>query len=572
MLSYDPTARRAFLHPLSIVISIIALLPGLALAQPTINWCVLPDHNGAQLAQTVDIASDQKAIVCGDFRQDLNFGCSGSLTGPPANEPVSMYIAKLRKADGACNWQWEYGNDTSLQRVTDTALGSSNDVIMVGYFDDTFHFGGANLVTAGDHDAFVAKLSYAAGTEIWSARFGDANFDQALHTTLDSNDDVIVVGYFSGEITFGLETHTSWGAEDMFVVKLDGSTGAVIWSTWFGGLALDTLTGVHTDSNDDVIIVGRTEGTINFGGGPLDGTGKSMCVLAKISGVDASHIWSRAFGNATTDVFSNTVDIDGADNIIAAGNFDGTGADFGGGMLAGVDSTDIWMAKFDGDANHIWSQAFTGAGEQQMQDVSTTPNGVILLTGQYENMMDLGCGSMTANDVNGFVARFDPGGSCAWDVNVGGADYQSILAAAIDPGGDFYITGRAFGTVDLGTGAKTAKGMDVLAAYYTDDVATGIDAESTPRAARLHQSYPNPFNPATTIPLELDRASNVRLAIYDVNGRHVRTLLDRELGAGPHAFYWDGKDARGESVASGVYFYRLTTDRTSAVRKTVLLK
>jgi hypothetical protein len=75
----------------------------------------------------------------------------------------------------------------------------------------------------------------------------------------------------------------------------------------------------------------------------------------------------------------------------------------------------------------------------------------------------------------------------------------------------------------------------------------------------LGLAHPNPFNPSTTITFALARPDNARLDVYTIDGRHVRTLVDRGLGAGPHSASWDGKDKTGQAVGSGTYFYRLTT-------------
>jgi hypothetical protein len=88
----------------------------------------------------------------------------------------------------------------------------------------------------------------------------------------------------------------------------------------------------------------------------------------------------------------------------------------------------------------------------------------------------------------------------------------------------------------------------------------------------LHQNIPNPFNPTTRLAFELAAPGYARLAIFDVRGRWVRTLADAALAAGPHTLLWDGTDARGSSVASGVYFARLTSDGQSAVRRLLLVR
>jgi aminopeptidase N len=93
-----------------------------------------------------------------------------------------------------------------------------------------------------------------------------------------------------------------------------------------------------------------------------------------------------------------------------------------------------------------------------------------------------------------------------------------------------------------------------------------------PASAFLSQNWPNPFNPSTTIEFGLSRPGNVSLRIYDSRGALVNTLLDRHLPAGSHETVWNGTDSKGNQVASGVYFYRLTSGERTLTRKMVLLR
>jgi len=94
-----------------------------------------------------------------------------------------------------------------------------------------------------------------------------------------------------------------------------------------------------------------------------------------------------------------------------------------------------------------------------------------------------------------------------------------------------------------------------------------------PAAFSLEQNFPNPFNPSTTIRYGLPEGSTVSLKIYDVMGREVRTLLSGYQEAASYSLVWNGTDNAGGPVSSGVYIYRLTSDRGfSAARSMVLLK
>ncbi len=74
---------------------------------------------------------------------------------------------------------------------------------------------------------------------------------------------------------------------------------------------------------------------------------------------------------------------------------------------------------------------------------------------------------------------------------------------------------------------------------------------------RLEQNYPNPFNPETAIRFELPRTGRVRLAIMNLQGQVMRTLVDEERAVGSHTLIWDGRDDSGQPAATGIYLVRM---------------
>ncbi len=105
-------------------------------------------------------------------------------------------------------------------------------------------------------------------------------------------------------------------------------------------------------------------------------------------------------------------------------------------------------------------------------------------------------------------------------------------------------------------------------------VAGVLELQSTPREFALHQNFPNPFNPDTTIKYDLAESADVTLQIYNVLGQVVRTLVASEAqNAGRYQIRWNGMDDRGVSVSSGIYFYQISAEgKFQNVRKLMLLK
>jgi len=105
---------------------------------------------------------------------------------------------------------------------------------------------------------------------------------------------------------------------------------------------------------------------------------------------------------------------------------------------------------------------------------------------------------------------------------------------------------------------------------------TAVDDEpgaaQLPQTLEVSQNYPNPFNPATRFDFNLPARSEVEVVVYNSLGQKVRVLLNTTLPAGEHHVTWDGRDASGAPVASGVYFYRVNAGDYYSTRKMVLMK
>ena len=113
--------------------------------------------------------------------------------------------------------------------------------------------------------------------------------------------------------------------------------------------------------------------------------------------------------------------------------------------------------------------------------------------------------------------------------------------------------------------------------YFENQEVTGVGEPGNggtgePETFVLGQNYPNPFNPETTVGFTMGRAMRITLTVYDVNGGEVATLVDGEMAAGTHTVRWNGRDASGQAVASGVYLYRLRAGQRVQTRKMVLIR
>ncbi len=137
-------------------------------------------------------------------------------------------------------------------------------------------------------------------------------------------------------------------------------------------------------------------------------------------------------------------------------------------------------------------------------------------------------------------------------------DFKIILFGGLDPYGN---ATNDLCIYDLSTNTWLLVGID--------------DEPSNPNTQPLlSQNYPNPFNPTTIIKFSTTVSTeNVELVIYNLKGQKVQTLVNETIPAGEHSVFWNGKDEYGNSVSSGLYFYKLIiNNKTEAVKKCLLLK
>lgn len=188
-------------------------------------------------------------------------------------------------------------------------------------------------------------------------------------------------------------------------------------------------------------------------------------------------------------------------------------------------------------------------------------------------------------DLVGVTSNVSAVGACVRAVTAGwsqmrevscGSGYYSQDSPTVDFGLWFFtsvdtleITWPTSGKVQTFTNIAADQRLTI-----PENVSTGVgDSEPTPRAFRLYPCYPNPFNPVTRFRYDLPEPASIRLEIFDLSGRLVRVLVDGEtLATGRNEAVWDGRDAAGQVVAAGTYFYQLQAGTFRQTERMTLVK
>lgn len=307
--------------------------------------------------------------------------------------------------------------------------------------------------------ATTQSVSTGTGSYVWSKNFGGAlSTDNAIVTStgVDSSGNMIVTGYFQGNVDFGGGTASSIGGQDIFVAKYS-STGAYVWSKTMGSVADDYANALCVDRSGNIIVTGSFNYSVDFGGVMLTSAspGFSDVFLVKYSAAGVRQ-WSRQFGDTGNDVaYGVTADVSG--NVVVTGSFVGS-VDFGGGRLtSNLNSNDIFVARYSATGAHSWSRAFGSSGDDHGNAVATDGIGSVVVTGYFNNSIDFGGGPLTsAGNKEIFLLELNSSGQQVWSKRFGGASIDVANAVAIDSGGNIIITGFFYGTVDFGGGPLTS--------------------------------------------------------------------------------------------------------------------
>jgi hypothetical protein len=198
-------------------------------------------------------------LVVGSFQGVIDLG-GGTL---PSVGGYDVWAARFDPL-GEHIWSARYG-EADDQVGVDVSSDETDGVVLTGYFENSINFGGDVLTSADDEDIFVASLSLS-GVHRWSTRLGSLGPDRAQSVCVNGGGlDVMVAGNFRTLIDFGAgHAFASSGSNDAFVAKFT-QAGNFRWAHAFGDVDDDAAMGVATNEDSEVVVAGYFEGEIDRG-------------------------------------------------------------------------------------------------------------------------------------------------------------------------------------------------------------------------------------------------------------------------------------------------------------------
>ncbi|MDD5529195.1 MAG: T9SS type A sorting domain-containing protein [bacterium] len=421
-----------------------------------------------------------------------------------------VYLIKTNSL-GDTLWTRTYGGPGagySLERTTNGGF------IIAGY---TASHG------AGGYDVYLIRED-SVGDTLWTRTYGGSKDDKGFSVAQTTNDGFIITGWTN---SYGA------GNYDVYLIKTD-SVGDALWTKTYGGINYDGGRSVLQATDGGFILVGGTE---SYGTGNFD-----IYLIKTDSSGDT--VWTRTFGGSEDDRGYSVLQTSDGGFIVAGITFS-----YG----AGVRDVYVIRVNFAGDT--LWTKTYGGTNDDICYSINHTKDGGFIITGWTS--------SYGAGGYDVYLIKIDSVGDTLWTRTYGGSsdDWGNSVEQTTDDG--FVIAGL---TSSFGAGS-----YDVYL-IKTDSLGNvGVEEKWSEVTSRLGgiklEASPNLFTNQTVLMYQIPATSKVSLALYDITGSCMKTLVNELKPAGTYSLNLNSK-----GLKTGVYFLTLSTDASKTTQKITLLK
>jgi len=367
------------------------------------------------------------------------------------------------------------------------------------------------------------------GNHLWSVKVGGEGVQQVRALAADPSDDtVLIAGDFEGTIDLGNGPHVSAGLKDMFVAKLDGADGSVLFSKAFGSEGNDLATAIAVDEEGSIFVTGGFQGAVDFGDGAPLNAGSSYDVFVAIFEPDGKLHSKWDLGDTAGAQIAYGIAVDDKGRVALTGTFggalllagtqpminpdpgdpgdlfvliqrpyqspelkfgrsgiglqvgesvafDSTGALLVGGTIAGhagdPDVVTSTLLKFDENGGDPVEETFGKTESWHFGRVALDPAGNVAASTGFKGLIDIGGGPYESAEgrLDCLVAKLSPTGGHVWSTHFGDASDDRCVST-IDAGGHITAAVVFRGAVDLGAGPMSSEGdsSDVLLARWDE--------------------------------------------------------------------------------------------------------
>jgi hypothetical protein len=334
------------------------------------------------------------------------------------------------------------------------AVDGAGNVAVAGYVRDVVDLGGGQRLTAEDADGFVALFG-KDGVLRWARNFGGKGGDAAEAVAFDPQGNVIVAGAFSYAIEMADGKLTSRGADDIFVVKLDGE-GRRLWAKRFGGDDVDAVYGAATDAAGNIYLVGEMGQRVTIGTTELKSEGGADILVFKLSPA-GEPLWARRFGALGAD-YGRAIRLSPDGSVVVLGEMS-RAVDFGGGPIESAGNRDAVVFSLTTEGEYRWATRFGGHNDELALGLAIDPAGSIAVTGSLDSSFEFAGQTVKSRGLaDAYVASLAADGTPRWIRTFGSKESDIAAGVTSDPHGNLYAVGWFWYRVDFGAGELESAG------------------------------------------------------------------------------------------------------------------
>lgn len=433
-------------------------------------WAKNIGSSGLDSGQGLKVTLNGDVIITGFFELTVDFDPSANKSELKSNGSKDVFILKMDK-DGNYKWAVSLGNN-SLQEGSDIEVDKLGNIIAVGNVSGTIDFdpgsGKFEIFGGSVWDAYVLKLD-ANGKFIWAKRIGSGDNDTVRNIVLDSEDNIVISGTFSGTVDFdpGSNTVNKYGAgtADAYALKLT-KDGNFVWVHNMTGSGFDTYLGMDIDKNNNIALV---------------------------------------------LLFTDNIDM----------NPSGTAAKF-----TSKGAEDVIVMKLKSNGNMDWAKQIGGENIDWCHDVNFDNDGNVLAVGFFYNDCFFGDNNhkLTSNGIeDGFLSKFSSSGNIIWEKQIGGKSSDGLNLVKVNGNNEIFLGGNAYGKVDL----NPESGVYNYTPDGTDAYIVKLDQNTTSTFDQSLQSFiisPNPTKDFFVINNTNNEISTI--SIFDLQGRMSKSYVN----------------------------------------------
>lgn len=430
----------------------------LSLTAQELKWIYKVGGPTADYGNGIATDSDQSVYDITNFMGTVNVGIGLSYTSRGGEDILIRKSSTL----GLLQWVRQLGGARS-DIGYDIATDLEDNIFVVGTFQDSLYFGN-EVILSGTGNAifsFIIKLN-SEGQILWSRKLDSNVSVTAKSVTAGLAEELLITGQFEGSAIFGSGqaefNATSNGGNDIFILKLNGSSSQPIKLSQIGGLDHEFIHQHSRDIQNNILLTGDFRNFVDLDPGvglaQFNTKGITDAFVVKLN-ANAEYLWAKTFGSTGVD-YGHSVIADQSLNVILTGRYSET-VDFGGPLFnrTSKGGTDGFLVKMDQNGNTLWTNSYGDAMNDQGNKLLANNTGIIYLAGIFRGTVDFNLAfdrkneSISKGGADGFILVLNHDGTYNEHYDLGGMANEQINDFALKSNGELISVGGFGAIVDF---------------------------------------------------------------------------------------------------------------------------